>query len=179
MGNAVQEMRKLVEQMEKSKSHKGLVVDPRTSRYLSVWDFIAAVVLLYTAVITPYEVSFISSPTPGLFYTNRIVDVVFLADMTLQFFLAFPVDNGSSGSYWVSDRPTIMRSYLTGWFGFDAFTTFVSVFDILSYVSDVSGESTLERLKAARVLRVLRLGKTLRLVRSIRIFRRWELTHPQ
>ena len=35
----------------------GFVVDPRTSKWMGKWDVIMMVLLLFTAVITPAEVS--------------------------------------------------------------------------------------------------------------------------
>ena len=66
-------------------SAKRYVIDPRTSRFIGKWDLVAALALCYTAVITPYEVSFLPATTLAgpwsLFVSNRIVDLIFLMDL--------------------------------------------------------------------------------------------------
>lgn len=41
------------------------------------WDFVMVACLLFTAVITPYEVAFLSSKLNALFVINRLVDLMF------------------------------------------------------------------------------------------------------
>jgi hypothetical protein len=44
------------------------------------WDVVTAAVLVYTAIVTPYEVAFLSRRGlvyDGVFVCNRITDVVF------------------------------------------------------------------------------------------------------
>ena len=72
------------------------LIDPRTSVRLPYWDGISALALLFTAIVTPYEVAFLPSDLIYLFIVNRTVDVVFLLDVVVQFFLAYPSDGGDS-----------------------------------------------------------------------------------
>lgn len=49
-----------------------------------------AVALLFTAAITPFEVAFLGeaeSPSDWLWILNRLVDIVFLGDIFLNFFV--------------------------------------------------------------------------------------------
>ena len=111
-----------------------------------------------------------------LFLINRIVDLIFVTDMTLQFFLMYPKhahsDNAHiGGGQWVSDMRQIARhNFVSPWFYLDAFSISVSGFDIFTPTG--SGAS---RLKALRAVRVLRLLKLVRLARGSRIFKRWEI----
>ena len=156
--------------LEEAAAKSKYLVDPRTSPYLSVWDGVTALALVYTALVTPYEVAFLQPDLVGLFVVNRLVDVVFIIDIVLQFFLAFPLDSdGDGGSRWVTTLPEIRRHYLRGWFALDSVSTLVSVFDIIGFAA---ANDTVSRLKALRVLRVLRLVKLLRLMRGARIFKR-------
>ena len=151
------------------------VIDPRRSRLISFWDTVTALALIFTAIVTPYEVSF-SNGEPNLinFVLNRSVDVIFTCDIVLQFFIAFPesANYTGQGSQWVMDHRRVIRHYLRGWFGIDLVSTLVAVFDVVSFTS---GDSSLQRLQVLRVLRVLRLTKLLRLLRGSRVFRRIEL----
>eukprot|EP00965_Chrysotila_dentata_P222733 6193142-Pleurochrysis_carterae.AAC.2 len=66
------------------------VIDPRSSSRIGYWDAITGMALVFTALVTPYEVAFLSaasSPLDPLFIINRVVDLIFLADMVVQFLL--------------------------------------------------------------------------------------------
>ena len=149
------------------------VIDPRTSHRLAYWDTITAAALLFTAIITPFEVAFLQPGNTGLFILNRMIDVVFFIDLVLQFFLAYPAYRSVAGEGWVTNRRTIANHYLRTWFSIDLLSTAVSAFDIVGYMESESG-SNISKLKALRLVRVVRLVKLVRLLRGLRIFKRWE-----
>lgn len=53
------------------------IIDPRTSKFVTYWDAIGMSALIFTAIVTAVEVSFVESPgcIDGLFLVNRGVDV--------------------------------------------------------------------------------------------------------
>ena len=66
------------------------VVDPRSSLAVGIWDTVTGSALIFTAMVTPYEVAFMAPATLGnewYFILNRIVDAVFVIDLILQFFM--------------------------------------------------------------------------------------------
>ena len=133
---------------------------------------------MFTAIVTFVEVAFVdgSGEIDGLFIINRVVDVVFLLDLGLQFFLmyAYQGNNPTDSVRWIHDPAKIRRQYLCGWFGLDAFSIGVSGFDFLALKS-VSGENGGgANLKVFRMIRMARLIKLVRLVRSSRILKRFE-----
>ena len=76
------------------------VLDPRTNQWVAWWDLVTTLALLFTALVTPVEVAFLQAPNnwaerlaSPLFWTNRCIDVIFIADMILQFFLAYKTQN--------------------------------------------------------------------------------------
>ena len=94
------------------------VIDPRTSRYLPLWEAITTIALCYTALVTPYEVSFI--PNTNVidvhFWANTVLTVVFAADLVLQFFLMYPVNaTPQRPAGWIDDRRQIALHYLHTW----------------------------------------------------------------
>ena len=131
-----------------------LLVDPRTSKWLTSWDMVTALALLYTAFVTPFEVSFLVDSSLGRFVANRVIDVIFSADICLQFFLAYPakVTFTGRGASWITDHDQIVRHYLFGWFLLDAFSTLVSIFDIVAYTSGNTGLSRFQMLRVPRAL---------------------------
>ena len=49
-------------------------IDPRTSTFMSVWDSVTGMALIFTALVTPFEVAFLeaaTSPLEPLFIVNR------------------------------------------------------------------------------------------------------------
>jgi hypothetical protein len=155
---------------QQPKSH---IVDPRTSRWLPFWDVTTGLALGFTALFTPYEVAYLSGNSEVIFWINRGVDLIFLLDVFLNFFLAYPADAEQSsreGAQWVTSHRRIMRHYLTTWFCVDVLSVGTSVFDIIAFTSDSFGR----KFMFMRVLRAARLFKLLRLLRGSRLLKRWE-----
>ena len=57
---------------------------------------------------------------PGLAVFSYIVDIVFWADIVLGFFTSFPDKSGKP----ITDRKSIAKNYLSGWFAIDFFSVF-------------------------------------------------------
>ena len=56
-----------------------------TSLFMSYWDAFTSIALIITALVTPFEVSFLEpGGVDALFVMNRLIDVTFLADMALS-----------------------------------------------------------------------------------------------
>ena len=129
------------------------------SPFKAVWDWIVLLLVLYTAVFTPYGAAFLlnedevrakrnqdSSTREQSAETNQanylviielIVDVMFIADILINFRTTYIL----SGEV-VTDPQKIARNYLRGWFFVDAVAAIP--FDLLLFgtgTSDVSRES--------------------------------------
>mmetsp|Transcript_33982 Transcript_33982/g.76116 ORF Transcript_33982/g.76116 Transcript_33982/m.76116 type:complete len:674 (+) Transcript_33982:31-2052(+) len=154
------------------------VINPEENDALRRWDRITGVALVFVAFVTPYEVGFVSDPgdieflksgADAAFWVNRCVDLLFVADMILQFFVMYPVKN-QYGTVFIPDQGLIIKHYLRTWFIVD----FLSVlpFDLAGVIM---ASNEVSRLKALRVVRLLRLLKLTRLVRGFRILQRWEV----
>ena len=162
----------------------GCIIDPRSSKIVSKWDAIGMSALIFTAIVTPFEVGFLPaarSASNALFIVNRVVDVIFLIDLVLQFFLMYSASDGRDGQMWIGNPKRIACHYLKGWFFLDFMSTSISVIDFLSLnkpavcPGDTLGDSiSFTNLKVFRTLRALRLVKLIRLLRASRLLRRWE-----
>ena len=53
------------------------IINPKCA-YMRKWDVVMLVLLLFTALITPYEVAFMQTGFNFLFFLNRFVDILFL-----------------------------------------------------------------------------------------------------
>eukprot|EP00937_MAST-01D_sp_MAST-1D-sp2_P006043 g6043.t1 len=158
---------KEVEATRRRLSNHHATIDP-TGRYMRRWDVVMLTALLFTAIVTPYEVALLTTQLDALFIINRVVDTIFVKDIVMQFFLMFqePIQRGGT---WVTDRRRIARRYLTSWFPVDVIS--ILPFDIVAWQVQ---SNSVGRLKALRILRLFRLLKLMRVLRAGRIFRRWE-----
>lgn len=138
----------------------------------------------------PFEVAFLAPPTSWLdlwFLLNRAVDLIFLVDIGLQFFIAFTprvsdeleqdsdvrrVQDASS-HVWITDHRRIWRHYLLGWFPLDIVSIIPSLFDFFLLMSDDGADGNFGKVKTLRVVRVLRIIKLVRLLRASRVVKRW------
>ncbi len=140
---------------------------------MKYWDLVIATVLVFTGVITPYEVIFmgqISAHHP-LFIVNRIVDALFVKDMIMQFFMKVDAKvDGRYGTVLLKDPAMIKRRYLLGWFPIDVIS--VLPFDIL--LLTVQSAQKASGIKMLRCMRFMRLIKLLRILRTSRLILRWQ-----
>eukprot|EP00939_MAST-03C_sp_MAST-3C-sp1_P000227 g227.t1 len=134
------------------------------------WDLVMAVLLVYTALVTPYEVGFLETRIDILFAINRVVDTGFIMDTVLQFYLPF-VDNRGTVC---KSRKAIAKHYVQTWFVIDIIS--LLPFDIITVVANKDGSesSNLSAFKIVRIVRLLRILKLLRILRGLRVVKKWE-----
>jgi len=142
-----------------------MLIDPN-SNFMRKWDITSIVLLFFVMVVTPYEVAFLATSINGLFVINRLIDLYFMTDMVIQFFLMY---RDEEKGVLVKDQSLIIQSYLRCWFWIDLVS--ILPFDMLGVIFD---SDELNKAKALRVIRLLRLAKLLRILRAGRMFDRWE-----
>lgn len=148
------------------------LVDPH-SVYMKWWDLVIGICLVYVGIVTPYEVVFVGTlaPSDWLFLVNRVVDLVSLMDMILQFFLKVEVcAERMYGRSVLRDPMTIALRYLTSWFVIDLVGVFP--FDLLFLFGGSS--DSVRGVKFFRMVRLLRLFKLIRVVRASRLLDTWQ-----
>ena len=178
----------LREQIKHQARFERLVLHPgKNSKMLNRWDFVTGTALVYTAIITPFEAAFLQA-TVGMdawidpwFLINRVLDIVFLCDMVLNFFLAFQALDSYGGLVWIVDQRRVIAHYLRGWWAFDALTIFVPLgFDLSIAFAPVDEHGNAATSSFAgdvsilRTVRIVRLAKLIRLVRASRLYARWQ-----
>lgn len=156
-----------------SRFRPNCVIDPNKSAFLSVWDMITMPALLWVALITPIQIGImVDPPFDAFFVLSLCVDLIFVIDLVLQFFIAYSVPGKRIG--FVERRHgKIIQHYLTGWFSVELVT--VIPFDLISMSFDAD---EINRFKAVRVIRTLRLLKLARILKASRLFHRMEITLP-
>jgi len=153
----------------------GWVIDPRHSRIMAKWDITMLIALIFTALITPVEVSFLDEGayvTP-MFVVNRVVDLIFTTDLFLTFNVAYQ-ENLDNGGHWVMNKRVLARHYLRGWFLLD-FVSVLPFWTISLTWDDPFGRATVgsdgNPGALARTTVLFRVVKLLRMLRIARVFK--------
>jgi hypothetical protein len=133
------------------------------ANFLQNWNLAMLGFLGFTAIVTPFEVCFLSDRAIPLSLTvaNLFVDTAFWTDMLINFNLCF-VDGETKVV--VNSRKKITMRYLKGWFVCD----FVSTFP---FDAAVGNGGNAENLKLLQIVRLVRLAKLMRLLRANRVVR--------
>ena len=166
----------------KARSCARWLIDPRNNPRVAYWDATTASALIFTALITPFEVGFLDPPRSffePLFLINLMITLIFAVDCALQFVLLVEVQT-PMGYIWVSDMRVIARTYLRSWFTIDVLSIGVSAIDFISLadsdsITTESMSAGLSDLRALRILRALRLIRLMKLLTSARVIKRWEV----
>ena len=70
---------------------KGCAIDPRRVKIMAKWDILMMLCMIFTAIVTPVEVTFLAegAHVNGLWVINRFVDLCFIIDIFLTFNLMY------------------------------------------------------------------------------------------
>ncbi|KAL2917803.1 hypothetical protein HK105_202676 [Polyrhizophydium stewartii] len=139
------------------------------SPFYKKWDALSFVLLIYTALVTPWETAFDAGETKVnvLFLLNTLVDLTFFADMFVQ--MRTPYRDPQTGKM-VRDVRQITMRYLRSWFPIDL----VSVLPF-EYLGFLHLGSNLSQLQLLRFLRLARLLKLIRVFRASRKVKQWQI----
>ena len=153
------------------------------STTVKIRDILSMLALVLTFAVVPFEVAFVDAlpkpdPTDALWIFNRAVDLLFLYDMLLQFFVARPqrspivdefaadgLDDGMEealqemvGNGFEFRLRYIFLGYLRGWLILDALALGPSVFEIYSAIS--AGQGSLDGFGETNSSSLLANGST-------------------
>ena len=70
------------------KKYKGFILFP-DDPFKKFWDMFIMVLLLIAFVITPYKIAFIEKETIAWLIIETLIDLMFLIDIFLNFFMAY------------------------------------------------------------------------------------------
>ncbi|XP_026207395.1 potassium voltage-gated channel subfamily H member 6 [Anabas testudineus] len=138
------------------------------SPFKAFWDWIILLLVLYTAVFTPYSAAFLLDEHRDLHqrscgYTcnplnvvDLLVDVLFIVDIIINLRTTYVDQNDEV----VTQPSRIAKHYIKGWFPIDLFAAIP--FDLLIFRSGSDEMATLTSLlKTARLLRLVRVARKL------------------
>ena len=132
------------------------VIAPMISYKLN-WDIFVGIIILYSIIVIPVQVSFGTTSTGWIFILERAIDSMFCIDMIISFRTAY-FDEVIDAVVVVPKL--IVNRYIKTWFVIDFFSTvpFDSIFDSL-LSSQSSSLRSIKLLKVARLLRLLKLAR--------------------
>uniref|UniRef100_A0A8C4YGB2 Potassium voltage-gated channel subfamily H member 2 n=1 Tax=Gopherus evgoodei TaxID=1825980 RepID=A0A8C4YGB2_9SAUR len=140
------------------------------SPFKAVWDWLILLLVIYTAVFTPYSAAFLLSEEQEdirrscgyscspLTVVDLLVDIMFLIDILINFRTTYVNSNEEV----VSQPGRIAIHYFKGWFLIDMVAAIP--FDLLVFGSGSGSEETttlIGLLKTARLLRLVRVARKL------------------
>uniref|UniRef100_A0A3Q3BEQ5 Ion transport domain-containing protein n=1 Tax=Kryptolebias marmoratus TaxID=37003 RepID=A0A3Q3BEQ5_KRYMA len=138
------------------------------SPFKAFWDWIILLLVLYTAVFTPYSAAFLLDEHGDLRqrrcgYTcnplnivDLLVDVLFIVDIVINLRTTYVDQNDEV----VMQPSLIAKHYIKGWFFIDLFAAIP--FDLIVFRSGSDEMATLTSLlKTARLLRLVRVARKL------------------
>ncbi|XP_029169012.1 potassium voltage-gated channel subfamily H member 6 isoform X6 [Nylanderia fulva] len=143
------------------------------SPFKAVWDWVILLLVMYTAIFTPYVAAFVLSDPDYNTRKNKkygddpiviidlIVDVTFIVDIIINFRTTFVNSNDEV----VSHPGKIAVHYLKGWFIIDLVAAIP--FDLLLVGSDTD-ELGLDKDETTTLIGLLKTARLLRLVRVAR-----------
>ncbi|XP_049887583.1 potassium voltage-gated channel unc-103-like isoform X2 [Pectinophora gossypiella] len=135
------------------------------SPYKAAWDWLILILVIYTAIFTPYVAAFqLNEPDfdkrsrkfgeDPIVVIDMIVDVTFIIDILINFRTTYV----NVADEVESDPAKIAMHYLRGWFVIDLVAAIP--FDLLLFGTDTDETTTLiGLLKTARLLRLVRVAR--------------------
>ncbi|XP_074550842.1 voltage-gated inwardly rectifying potassium channel KCNH7 isoform X1 [Halichoeres trimaculatus] len=138
------------------------------SPFKAVWDWLILLLVIYTAILTPYSAAFLLNDQgeqkrrecgyscSPLNVVDLMVDIMFIIDILINFRTTYVNQNEEV----VSDPAKIAIHYFKGWFLIDMVAAIP--FDLLIFGSGSDETTTLiGLLKTARLLRLVRVARKL------------------
>ncbi|XP_077410355.1 voltage-gated inwardly rectifying potassium channel KCNH2 isoform X1 [Vanacampus margaritifer] len=137
------------------------------SPFKAVWDWLILLLVIYTAILTPYSAAFLLNDQEEaamqrcgyscspLNVVDLIVDIMFIIDIVINFRTTYVNSNDEV----VSHPLRIAVHYFKGWFLIDMVAAIP--FDLLIYRSGEETTTLIGLLKTARLLRLVRVARKL------------------
>uniref|UniRef100_A0A8C7WM87 Potassium voltage-gated channel subfamily H member 2 n=1 Tax=Oryzias sinensis TaxID=183150 RepID=A0A8C7WM87_9TELE len=137
------------------------------SPFKAVWDWLILLLVIYTAILTPYSAAFLLNDQEEaamqscgyscspLNVVDLIVDIMFIIDILINFRTTYVNSNDEV----VSHPVRIAVHYFKGWFLIDMVAAIP--FDLLIYRNSEETTTLIGLLKTARLLRLVRVARKL------------------
>ena len=133
-----------------------------TRPFRTKWDLLTMILALYNCFTIPFFIAFYRGTGVEFIVINTLIDVVFLADVVLNFFTTYIDRNGDE----VLDHKKITKSYLRGNFWLDLVAS-IPIDNFIVLFSQATEEIEIIQLSdLLKLVRILRLGRIIRFSRT-------------
>ena len=123
--------------------------------YKKMWDLLIAILILYSAIITPYEIAFSDSNKSSWF--EILIDIFLAIDIVLTFFSAYTDEEENL----VKNHKKIIKKYLKSWFVIDI----ISVLPLNNLFKNGKYSGLTKISKLPKLYRLIKLTKLLRMTK--------------
>jgi hypothetical protein len=146
------------------------IIHPQT-HWKTVWNIVMLLLIIFIAITVPYRISFEDQTPPVWLYTDIIIDMLFIIDVSMNFFTAIEDDNGEL----CTDHKKIIMSYVKTWLIVDIISSIpISLIQKLTAPapsSDPSADGGSGGLLNVRIIKLSRLPRLYRLLRLLKLMR--------
>ena len=135
------------------------------SLFITIWENILSLIFLYFSFIVPVLITFPKDIPNYIKALEVIIDLYFIADIIINFFIPFPIENSSLFDYEYSQHKIVVH-YLCTWFLFD----FIMAFPfntLINFSLDYIGGPLDSFLHIKHYWNMFKLAKLLILVKSV------------
>jgi len=123
--------------------------------YKKIWDLLIAFLILYSAIITPYEIAFSDNNHTSWF--EILIDIFLAIDIVLTFFSAYTDEEENL----VKNHKKIIKKYLKSWFIIDI----ISVLPLNNLFKSGKYSGLTKISKLPKLYRLIKLTKLLRMTK--------------
>ena len=123
--------------------------------YKKIWDLLIAILILYSAIITPYEIAFSDNNKSSWF--EILIDIFLAIDIVLTFFSAYTDEEENL----VKNHKKIIKKYLKSWFIIDI----ISVLPLNNLFKNGKYSGLTKISKLPKLYRLIKLTKLLRMTK--------------
>ena len=125
--------------------------------YKKLWDLLIALLILYSAIVTPYDIAFSNSNNVNVF--EIFIDIFMGIDIILTFFSAYTDDEENL----VKNQKKIIKRYLKSWFIIDILSVLPISYFFKANKSNIAGLTKISKLP--KIYRLVKLTKLLRMTK--------------
>ena len=131
------------------------------------WNVTLGLLLLYTALVTPFLIAFIQSNGVDAWF---VIDYILLGAFVLDVFFTLNTAYHDSEGKLIASRKKIFMNYLKGWLIIDLIACFP--FDLIEYALNPSGSSKNTYNTLSKLIRLKNLPRLFRLSKLLVFFKK-------
>ena len=129
-----------------------------------LWDMWVLLLLVIISLIVPARLAFATEEPKSWMIFYLTIDAFFFVDIILTFFTSI---NDDKKVYEITDKRTIARTYLRGWFWIDVVSIIPLDFILLTNTNNATVLARFAKIgKLYKLIRMIRLAKVLKLLKK-------------